>query len=319
MPRSFAYYASRLHDRALQWLIACNQPAHSHFAIAAYAPGTPEDAFRSAAGPETAFVFQGPVAADFETTFKTYRTLFPESPIIVSTWESERPKLEWLQSDTTHRMVFLAPPTKRGIMNVNLQIWSTGHGIRAVRDHFPRVRRVAKLRSDYAPHRPDELFPVIDHFDAALGGSRIWGVDINTSAALPFSFSDIFQIGPIEEMLQFWTLEDPDDRDMTPAEFLARTANQTDIDAVIRLQPAEIFLTLRYLAHKSSDLRADSVADYHRMLGRYFGILDADQIGLAFDKYTPWRNGRSPEEIAHKRFISFPAWLRLALAGRPSL
>lgn len=315
--KSPSYYAHRLHDRLLRRLITIGQPADARFALAAYSPAQDRPQPVPSVGGETAFVFQGPVPDRFEAVFALYRAMFPQAPIVISTWESERPRLAWLSDEAQTMAVFLSPPARRGIMNVNMQIWSTGHGIATVRDAFPQVRRVAKLRMDHPPLRPDAIFPVLDHFSSTLGERRIWGIDINTSASLPFSFSDIFQIGPLDEMSLFWATEALDDREMTPAQFLARTANQNDFDEIIRLRPAEIFLTLRYLRHREPDLDPTSVADYHSALARYFGILDADQIGLAFDKYSVWRNGRSPETLDHKRFLSFTDWLGLVADAKP--
>ena len=313
MAKSFAYYRARLREKVLHRLMAGRAPEGTRFALATYLPVMPETPMVGAAGAETAFVFQGPVAADFEATHRIYRALFPASPIVIATWETERSKLTWLD-DPLSRAIFLIPPARRGIMNVNLQLWSAAHGIEAACTDFPQVQRIAKLRMDYPPRQPHLIFPIIDHFDRALPGlGRIWGIDINTIASLPFSFSDIFQIGPAAAMRAFWNLGGLDDREISPVQFLARTDNQTDIDALIRLRPAEIYLTLGYLARIGAEVDPLSIADYQACLASRFGILDADQIGLAFDKYTPFRNGRYVQTLNSKRFISFPEWLHLAM------
>lgn len=317
--RSPSYYAQRVREKLVHRLIAAGQPKETRFALAAYSPGVSDAAIATTANENTAFVFQGPVTPGLETTLVDYRRLFPRSPLIIATWESERDKLALLPAlnlDPLIRTTFLTPPARRGIMNVNMQIRSAGTGIALAADAYPTVRRVAKIRIDCPPRRPDAIFPIIDHFDGGVEtASRIWGVDINTSATLPFSFSDIFQIGPIKEMLEFWTVDELDDRDLSPKEFLARTHGQTDLNEIIRLRPAEIFLTLRYLRRRGVTVRPESLDDYKQALARYFGILDADQIGLAFDKYTPWRNGRSPNVITHKAYVSFPYWLQLSTAA----
>lgn len=309
MKKSLRYYFGRAYDRALHRMVAIGQPSGSRYALSTFPPEYPGDTLPPRAGAETAFVFQGPVSTDFRQTFSVYKALFPASPIIVSTWDNEYKKLDWLTGETQAKAVFQSRPAMSGIMNVNLQICSTGRGIAFARDEYPHVKRVAKIRMDFPPRRPDAIFPIIDHFDAYLGRSRIWGLDINTMAHLPFSFSDIFQIGPISEMSQFWRTDALDDRTITPTEFLERTAQQTNIDAIIALQPAEIFLTCRYLRTRGVSFAATSIDDYRTSLIDFFGILDADQIGLAFDKYSLWRAGRHMDQTSHRRFVSFPQWL----------
>lgn len=314
-----SYYARRFREKLVHRLIAAGQPDGTRFALAAYSPGLSGAPIPTTADENTAFVFQGLIASDLDATLAGYRRLFPRSPIIIATWENEREALAALPAinvDPLIKTTFLRPPARRGIMNVNMQICSAGRGIALAAEAFPAVRRVAKIRIDCPPRRPDAIFPIIDHFDGGPEtAGRIWGVDINTSATLPFSFSDIFQVGPIAAMLDFWALDELDDREMSPKEFLARTHGQTDLAEIIRLQPPEVFLTLRYLRRRGVAVRPDSLEDYREALARHFGVLDADQIGLAFDKYTPWRNGRSPQAIAHKTFVSFPEWLQLSTAA----
>lgn len=316
MIKSLTYYRTRILERGLLFGLRLGFSSSTKFSIATFQPRSAETARPCPnVGYETAFVFQGPLDPNFRSTHALYRRLFPESLIITSTWTGVEEQLEFLQGDHLSVTVFSDQPAQRGIMNVNMQIVSTAAGIEAALTIAPNLTRIVKLRTDYAPQRPEAAFPIISLIETKIGAGRIWGVDINTVANFPYSFSDIFQIGDSHAMARFWNLASLDPRTITPKEFLAETRNQTDMAAIIRLRPPEMLLTIAYLKRCGINVDASSIEQYHSCLSRYFGIIDADQIGLAFDKYSPFRNGRyvSLTGTAEKKFVTMPSWLTHAL------
>jgi hypothetical protein len=196
-------------------------------------------------------------------------------------------------------------------MNVNRQIVSTAKGIKAILD-YASPSLIIKARTDYFPWRPDKAISAIDEFNRLLGDrARVWSLDTNTRIDLPFSVSDIFQVGPSESMRAYWSEEPLYSRDISVQEFFELTNFQRDKDAILRLQPAEIFLALRYLKFMGCMYNYMSIDDYYQALGDWFGILDSQHVEFAFPKYTFMTPGYEPIDIRNKRYVKTQDWLAM--------
>lgn len=259
-------------------------------------------------------VFQGPVTdeAKLREGLAHYRRLLPSSKIVVSTWEGEiqaefRKYLQSLQISCVESQV----PAVSGIMNVNKQIVSTAQGIASLlRDSS--ITTIVKTRTDYFPWRPDKAVRQMQVYSRLLGGrARIWGVDFNTRMDLPFSFSDIFQVGPVGAMREYWWGENLYPEDVSVQRFLELTSRQEDLQAILLLQPAEIFLARRYLEGLGCAYNYSSLSDYRAALSEFFGILDSQHIELSFGKYSLAVPGYEPLDVRKKRFVKNADWLAM--------
>lgn len=261
-------------------------------------------------------VFQGPIIDEekLKEGLKHYRRLLPASAITLSTWEGA------IQSDFRSFLGHLGvlcvespPPLVSGIMNVNRQIVSTSNGINALLlESGPDL--ILKARTDYFPWRPDKAIRQMRTFTSLLGGrNRIWGIDFNTRLDLPFSFSDIFQLGPADSMKTYWRGDHLYPNNVSVQEFFESTCHQKDMAEVLRLQPAEIFLARRYLVSQGASFDFSSSYEYKRALAEWFGILDSQHIELAFGKYSLAVPGYEPMPRGAKRkyYVKNQDWLAM--------
>jgi hypothetical protein len=259
-------------------------------------------------------VFQGPIADESKLIdgLRHYRRLFPESCIVLSTWTGEiRSETCDLASALGISCVESQPPRVGGLMNVNKQIVSTARGIDTLLQQAAPAL-VMKVRTDYFPWRPDKAVRCLLAHERLLGGEpRIWGVDINTRLDLPFSVADIFQLGRAEVMRTYWTEDPLYPRDISVQEFFELTDHQRDTAAILKLQPAEIYLAVRYLRARNCQYDYTSIIDYHAALAQWFGILDAQHLELAFGKYAFMTPGYEPVVDRKKKYVKAQDWISM--------
>ena len=260
------------------------------------------------------FVFQGPIifGSELYQGLADYRRIFPNSQIILSTWNKADVDVEYLQSQQIDS-VFPLQPVNTGILGVNRQIVGVGAAI----DCIHQWRRksgttVFKLRTDYFPRKPCDLYWLLKSLEGIFGNHRIWGVDINTKKNIPFSFADIMNCGSYENMRMYWASDVLNGSNIGRTVFLSATEHGQSIDKVVEYGTPETYLMRRYLKRRGFSLNVNSLSDYHDMLAKELGILDADQIGLAFDKYTVIKSGSSSSVSAASDLITFAEWIFMA-------
>jgi hypothetical protein len=261
-------------------------------------------------------VFQGPIIDEMKLRkgLVHYRQLLPDSSIAVSTWSGSL-SADFMEFLNGIRVTFVEslPPAVGGIMNVNRQIVSTRNGIISLLDNFAPTL-ILKTRTDFFPWRPDKAIQQMRSLDRLLGGrDRIWGIDFNTRMDLPFSFSDIFQLGHADNMKTYWRSDNLYPNDVSVEEFFKLTRHQQDIAAILRLQPAEIFLARSYLVSQGATFDLSSSHDYKKALTEWFGILDSQHIELAFGKYSLAVPGYEPNPLRAKRkyYVKTQDWLAM--------
>lgn len=261
---------------------------------------------------DVGIVFQGPITNSIRLIagLEQYRRLLPDARMVVSTWTGQ--KLDQLKAAAAKlhvRILESEPPQISGIMNVNKQIISTAYGIEALLNDFP-VQIIAKARTDYFPWRPDRAFATAISLERLLGGHpRIWGLDLNTRADLPFSFADIFQVARTDAMRKYWRADMLYEKNISPTEFISATNNQQDQSAILALEPGEIFLAKRYLNFLNCDYDFSRDKDYYAALAEWFGILESHHIELSFSKYSNFFPGLEPPHQRRKQYMSLARWL----------
>lgn len=123
---------------------------------------------------DAAIVIQGPIVYENDytaTTLKLYRTIYPNAPIVVSTWQGEATD-EFRRACRENSVALLenVPPDFAGPYNVNMQLESSLQGVKFVRENTD-AKFVLKTRCDQRINKPDFLtwfrnliltFPPID-------------------------------------------------------------------------------------------------------------------------------------------------------------
>ena len=164
---------------------------------------------------DAAIVIQGPIAYDNNytvETFKLYREIYPNAPIVVSTWKNEATK-DFRRVCRENLIVLLEnePPEIRAPGNVNMQLKSSFQGVKFVRENTSS-KFVLKTRTDQRigyfnflvyfknllktfPPRGDKLHERIIFF-----GSH------NTHIVFPLSYHDFLAFGRVEDIYKLYDI-----------------------------------------------------------------------------------------------------------------
>ncbi|MCB0395447.1 MAG: hypothetical protein KDD36_02260 [Flavobacteriales bacterium] len=253
-----------------------------------------------------AIVIQGPVVHQDSFTLETvrfYRKRYPEAKLILSTWKDQAP-LDAFQALGV--MVCLGDkPSNNGPFNINMQIVSATNGIRAAKESGCGL--VVKTRTDQRMHVEDlegfmyglqETFPVKDGPLKA----RLIASSFTTLKYRPFSISDMFMCGDVDDMLLYWDLP-LDDR--TQHDIAFKTVKDFTDNRI-----GEVYLCTEFLK-KLGDLESLSLRAYWDVLRQYFCIVDYHSLDAYWPKYDRFREHRYTyyEGLHSYELLTFRDWL----------
>ena len=181
---------------------------------------------------DAAIVIQGPIAYDNNytvETFKLYRTIYPNAPIVVSTWKGEATN-DFRRECKENSIVLLENemPENRGAFNVNLQLESSLQGVKFIREHTS-AKFVLKTRTDQRINRYDFLL----HFKNLLKTfppkddklhERIIFLSVNDLNQFPFYYQDYLSFGHVEDISKLYGI--PRHRDPGEMSYTFRHRNR---------------------------------------------------------------------------------------------
>ena len=161
---------------------------------------------------DTAIVIQGPIAYDNNytvETFKFYRSIYPNAPIVVSTWKGEATN-DFRKACRENSIVLLENemPQERGAFNVNLQLKSSLQGVKFIQEHTS-AKFVLKTRTDQRINRFDFLV----HFKNLLETfppkddklhKRIIFLSVVNLTQFPFYYQDYLSFGHVEDISKLY-------------------------------------------------------------------------------------------------------------------
>lgn len=161
---------------------------------------------------DAAIVIQGPIAYDNNytaETFKIYRSIYPNAPIVVSTWKNEATNT-FRQECRKNSVVLLEnePPNFPGPWNINMQLESSLQGVKFVRENT-NAKFVLKCRTDQRINKSDFLtyfrnliltFPPL--------GDKLHGriLLLEASKWLPFRTTDFLSFGYVEDIFKLYDI-----------------------------------------------------------------------------------------------------------------
>ena len=162
---------------------------------------------------DTAIVIQGPIVYDNNytaDTLKFYRKIYPNAPIVVSTWRGEATD-EFRVACRKNSVALLenVPPDFAGPFNVNMQLESSLQGVKFIRENTD-AKFVLKTRCDQRINKPDFLtwfhnliltFPPF--------GDKLRGRIILTEAVKwqPFRTADFLAFGYVEDIVKLYGIK----------------------------------------------------------------------------------------------------------------
>jgi hypothetical protein len=264
-------------------------------------------------------VIQGSLGNDVFVvdTVKIYKRLFPNSQIIVSTWDDECVDIIKSIEDLGVVVILNSKPANRGISNINLQILSTRRGVEIAKKSGSEF--VLKVRTDQRLYATNtygffknllSIFPV----SSENARNRIIGVSLNTFMYRMYGLSDMLMFGHVDDIMKFWGVKLDEREPEYPFD-----ANKATLRDFAEWNVCEVYLTTEYLksvGHTPKWTLEDSL----NVFKKYFCIIDKESIDLFWNKYTTleYRWSRYDLEENVFREISFRDWLEIYLSENNS-
>lgn len=248
------------------------------------------------------FIIQGPLELMSKSDIESLRLAYPRCQIILTTWNVKKNYHDYF---TKHGIDVLlnTKPEHTGVMNSNLQLVQMKKAIKHIDES--RIKYVVKLRIDAMPKFPHSLVPYFNKLDRQFP-NRVWGVDINTKSALPFSLSDICMWSNIENFKNYWSSPELVATDINPSTYIEKSDTFKDISYVEMFKPAEAHFCYSYLSAKSKDTVSFDVQSWNKSLQREFGVFSSLYIGLYFNKYSHFHTVYSRK---NDDYLGFEDWL----------
>lgn len=264
---------------------------------------------------KVAIVMQGPIKKETNFTYETlklYVNIFPNTIIILSTWQNE--DINHINKIKSLGVIVLLNelPQYNGNLNVNYQIVSTRSGIEAGLN--AGATHCLKTRTDQRIYKNTtlnlllsilETFPLDDKYE--LQNERIIGLNYSTSTRELYWFGDFLLFGDVDDMYRYWSLplqnqgfEDLlDDNDF-------RECIKNDSGIV-----PEMYLTVSYLKALRIQLKWTK-NDWWEILRDRFCIIDKENIDLYWYKYLSRFRANNMQTflpIEAESRIDFSRWL----------
>lgn len=246
-----------------------------------------------------AVVLQGPLAKETDFTVETvkfYKIIFPNTPVIVSTWDDEDAEyLNRLRKEGAE-VILNKKPIYPGPSNVNFQITSTRAGIKRAKDLG--VDYVIKNRTDQRVYNPNsqkfllnliKAFPLTHNYP--LQKQRIVNLCFATFKYKLYHASDTFMFGTVEDMLLYFAVplveEKPREKIFIP----------------------EYYLFSEFLKRIGRTLKG-TLQDSWETYAQHIVIVDQASLDLYWHKLKRYRE--YPEREYHRnenRLVYFSEWL----------
>lgn len=260
----------------------------------------------------TILLLQGPII-NFDyvlTSLKYYISSNSYKRIVISTWVNE---LSILQKNELNKLELIdlvenIKPVYYGISNINLQILSTQNGLKYIQCNFPNSY-VLKSRTDQRLLNVSiniylkTLLSIYKISDPILK-NRIVICNYNTYKYRIYSISDMFMFGDIFDLLLYWNVS-LDHRSIT----LKDIQKPRTLKSWSKLNLAEVYLATNFFSQINYNYNW-TIADYWKILDKFFIVIDDNSIGLEWNKYTlNNKNGTLNQFNLRERFYNFSDWV----------
>lgn len=262
-----------------------------------------------------AIVIQGPLISDYNYTYRTaeaYRTWFPTSPIIFSTWDDQDAAgleaIRKLGCNVHASQSDLFPPgseAERGQANVNKQMHTAHSGLLLAKDLGAQF--ALKTRSDQRicnPHAVRALPGLMEVFDVGPGVNQLGRIvvsSLNTFALRMYGVSDMFTFGFLGDLIEYW------DGTLDPR---ATVSPEGTLRQYARQRIAEVFFASNFLERKGEVLEW-SLAHYWSQLSRRFLVVDSGFIDQHWPKYTDIENRWASRNDPKFAEVTFATWIAI--------
>ena len=259
-----------------------------------------------------AIIIQGPIKDKFfflKNTIEIYKKIFPNSSIIISTWENENINLINTLKKENIFILFNKEPIK-SLSNIDHQIYSTNSALKFAKEIGAKYS--IKTRADIRINKNNLetfLLSLIRTFPAKKNNyikSRIIVPSLITFKYRIYSLSDIVMFGETEDLIKYFDRE-------TFAEGLKKF-NLNENNLLKNETPiiAEIFLCSRFVNNLEGKICWE-LNNWWTTLKNYFCVIDNSSLDLFWYKYDWEYEYRYLRTYSGKfaRAIDFQDWLAL--------
>jgi hypothetical protein len=267
-----------------------------------------------------AILIQGQIVREGNFTVETirlYSKIFPESPLVVATWEGEsKDDLKEIVALGAH-LVLCKKTSCSGFLNFNLQRETTVAGLEAVGKLG--VTQVLKTRSDqriYNRFAIAYLQAMIIQFPSRNNNvckGRIFIMSTTTLTNFPLHVCDMLQFGFLNDVCNFWKVSahtENVERDEFVSEIEGRSRVSDMLDRVPTIP--EVWLGRCYASLLYGDISLrDPKSVYLQMMQDVIGVIDAVQIDLFWPKYNSIEVFRDYQVPWILERFTFDKWLSL--------
>lgn len=248
----------------------------------------------------TGIVIQGPIRKKNDFTLETarlYRRIYPNAPIVVSTWAGSGYRKLHKFSEIGVKLIELEDAGFVSPGNLARQRATTLAGIEALRSK--NLQFLLKTRSDQRIYNSDFLkvlnwyaseFPLAAPQGGLKADARLLFVSMNSFRNRPLSASDFLTYGTVSDSEKYWETGAFDSKD--------------------NLIPEQKLL-LGYLHKLGLQSQEVSLRSWYIALSSVIGIVDATHLDLFWPKY-------SMREFLWRRYmdvgleeLGFPDWLMI--------
>lgn len=265
----------------------------------------------TASNTDAGIVLQGPLMLEDDFTLETtrlYRKLYPDTPIVVSTWkasnESEKKTLS-IMKDEGILIVESELPKNPGVTNINFQRYNTGKGIEKIKELG--CKYVWKTRTDqrfYANNLITFFNHLLNKFPLRIetnATDRLIACSTGTFSNRLYNISDLMMYGNVEDVYRFFW---PEEDERPKADIIC---DMEDILGYCKKRPGEIYFTSHYIeqcGHKLKWTLEDS--DYYRQ--ELFIVLDSESLDQFWPKYTDYEYRWRRYQLDVWEQVTFKDW-----------
>jgi len=255
-------------------------------------------------------VVQGPMLTSNRFTLNTlasYKAMFPEAKIILSTWPEEEKAHREILKKMEISTVVSDPPSNPGFANTNLQMVSTHNGVKRAQELG--MEFILKTRADQRIYNHLALHFLLNMLSAnpleikqaAKQESRLIFSSMGSLLYRLYGPSDMLMFARVSDALDYWSGELSPTNSTSPAPSLRGYAKQ---------RPPEVWFCTRWLERLGYDLDW-SLEQYWEVVAQRLLIVDSSALNLYWPKYSsyenPWRTYSSRnayEEISYSHWLS---------------
>ena len=261
-----------------------------------------------------AIIIQGQIGNMYKflnETLKIYNKIFPDTLIIISTWDREdKEKISKFINKNTH-VIFNETLDYKSPGNTDNQIISTYNALIYAKKNG--IEYCIKQRTDFRINKNNiksylisliKTFPLTKKNDFIK--SRIIITSLGTFKYRLFSASDFFLFGNIEDLLLYFDKE-PYKKSIIKYNFGNLPCFQNETPVI-----SEIFLSARYLKKIENKLEW-SLDQWWQSLEEFYCVIDSSSLDLFWLKYDWEYEHRFAKNYSNyfSRSLEFSDWLTL--------